>query len=230
MLYIRISFRCLLIVIGVISANSLTSAQKGSNIIKGVITMPSNQSILKKGRTYNKDGTKVMQSNDKLAQPSYNVIVSAHPQTFEPPMVPTANAFVTQKEQTFIPLVLPVTKGSKVYFLNEDEFFHNIYSLTPRARFNIGRRPPGNSYTQVIKKVGVVKLACDIHTHMQGMIWSLDTPYFVRADEQGNYQLSDLPDGTYELQVFHPYVSLKSITVTLANGVISEQHFDLSRP
>ena len=97
----------------------------------------------------------------------------------------------------FLPNVLPVTVGSKVHFLNEDEFFHNVQSFTSKARFSIGRRAPGIAYSQKIKKPGVISLMCDIHSHMNAVILSLDTPYFTRVKEDGSYQIKDLPDGNY---------------------------------
>lgn len=89
------------------------------------------------------DGTDIMHSDDPMATPDRNVIIILHPLSFEPTSSPTENAYVSQQEQTFSPNVLPIVAGSKVSFLNEDEFFHNVQSLTRGARFNIGRRAPG---------------------------------------------------------------------------------------
>lgn len=210
---------------------SALAQQKGNNEVYGQVLFSSNQSAIVKGNGYNKDGTKVMHSDDPMARPEKNIIVSCHPVSFQAELPPTTDAYVTQKEQTFIPLVLPVTTGTTVYFVNEDQFFHNVYSNTPRSRFNIGRRPPGNSYGQKIKKTGVVQLSCDIHSHMSGVVLSLDTPYFTRADETGNYALSNLPDGQYRLQVFHPlYPSGFSQIIDLKGGKSLNKKINLSKP
>lgn len=195
----------LLLFLAFFAAPTLFFAQKaGSNEVYGKITLPDHNPLFVKGSGYNKDGTKIMHSDDPMARPDRNVIVSLHPLSFEPAFTPTPSAYITQKEQTFLPMVLPVTVGTTVYFVNEDQFFHNVYSNTPRSRFNIGRRPPGNSYAQKIDKTGPVKLSCDIHTHMSGVVLSLDTPYFTRVDENGLFSVTNLPDGRYRLEVFHP--------------------------
>jgi plastocyanin len=207
-----------------------TNAQLNENEVFGKITFPTSQKVLKRGKGYNKDGTKVMHSNDPMAKVNRNIIVSLHPLSFKAKIQPLQNASITQKEQTFIPNVLPVTKGTTVYFLNEDEFFHNIYSLTPGSRFNIGRRPPGDPYPIKIKKSGAIKLSCDIHPHMYGIILSLDTPYFCRVDETGNYRIKNLPDGEYELRIYHPQEKGTTRMIKVSGQEKKEVNFDLKRP
>lgn len=207
-----------------------TSAQVNENEVFGKITFPTSPKVIKRGTGYNKDGTKVMHSNDPMANANRNIIVSLHPLSFKVDVKPMQNASITQKQQTFLPNVLPVTKGTTVYFLNEDEFFHNIYSLSPGSRFNIGRRPPGDPYPIKIKKNGVIKLSCDIHPHMYGTILSLDTPYFCRVDKNGKYSIKNLPDGSYELTIFHPEQKEISRKIQVSGDERKEINFDLKRP
>lgn len=202
--------------------------RNGRNSLSGSIKIPQLERRVKKGTGYNKDGTKVMHSSDPMASIDRNIIISAHPLTFNPELDPTPNAYVTQKEQTFIPFVLPITQGSTVYFLNEDEFFHNIYSLTPGARFNIGRRPPGSPYALEIKRQGVISLSCDIHAHMNGVILSLDTPYFTRMNSRNQYQLDGLPDGEYRIEVYHPMLKKITRTIAVRSGESVNINFDFS--
>lgn len=207
------------------------SQKPGNNAVYGQIILSESKSLIVQGDGYNKDGSKIMHSNDSLAKPENNIIVSCHPLDFPADLTPTPNAYVTQKEQTFIPLVLPVVVGTTVYFVNEDQFFHNVYSNTPRSRFNIGRRPPGNSYAQKIKNTGPVKLSCDIHTHMSGVVLGLDTPYFTRVDKNGHYSVANLPDGKYRLEVFHPQLQ-KAFTdiIELKGGKKLNKKINLSKP
>ena len=53
-------------------------------------------------------------------------------------------AEIDQENASFVPQVTAVPSGSTVEFINSDPFYHNVFSLTPGARFNIGRRPTGN--------------------------------------------------------------------------------------
>jgi plastocyanin len=204
-----------------------THLQEG-NEVTGKITVSNCQNTIVKGVGYNKDGTEIMHSDDPMAQPDRNVIVSMHPLDFEPTLTLSEDAYISQSQQTFIPNVLPVVVGSKVHFLNEDEFFHNVQSYTPKARFSIGRRAPGISYSIKIKKTGIVDLTCDIHAHMNAKILSFDTPYFCRLNEDGSYALKDLPDGKYRLEVFHPFCNKIIDEVEVSGGKVFEFNYHLS--
>jgi plastocyanin len=198
------------------------------NEVKGTITISNCQGSVVKGTGYNKDGTEIMHSDDPMAQPNRNVIISLHPLDFEPSLTLTEDAYISQSQQTFIPNVLPVVVGSKVHFLNEDEFFHNVQSYTPKSRFSIGRRAPGISYSIKIKKTGVVDLTCDIHAHMNAKILSFDTPYFCRLNADGSYSIKDLPDGKYRIEVFHPFCNKIIEEIEISGGKVYKFDYNIS--
>ncbi len=162
-----------------------------------------------------------------------DVVVSAHPISFKPKLQPlTKNRTIDQRNATFIPRVLPVTQGTVVQFINNDPFYHNVFSLTPGNEFNIGRRMRGEVVQKKIGErkiegLGEVKLFCDIHTQMNAVILSLDTPYFTKPDANGNYSLKDLPEGRYEVRVYHPDLTPVVERLDLKGKV--EKDFSLSR-
>ncbi len=196
------------------------------NVIKGKIILSNCPKVFAKGDGYNKDGTEIMRSDDPLAQPtSYHHL---HPLSFKPKLTLTKDAYITQTQQTFVPNVLPVVVGSKVHFLNEDEFFHNVQSYTSKSRFSIGRRAPGISYSMKIKKSGVVDLTCDIHSHMNAKILSFETPYFSRIKADGTYVVEGLPDGKYRLEIFHPECGKITDEIEISGGKIKVLDYDMS--
>ena len=219
----------LVVTIWIIISHHINAQETGKNIIKGTVIPPKVHHKIVKGSGYNKDGTPMMHSDDPLAKMENNIIIIAYPLSFSAELKPTSNATITQKAQTFIPYILPITKKSTVYFLNEDQFFHNVYSLTPGSKFNIGRRPPGSPYPVEIKKSGIITLSCDIHPHMKSYILSLETPYFTRADEAGNYEIKDLPDGSYRIEVFYALSNKIEKMIQLKNQQTLNLDFDLTK-
>jgi plastocyanin len=163
-----------------------------------------------------------------------DVIISAHPISFKADAKPLAKGNVIgQRDAAFVPRVLPVTRGTTVLFVNNDPFYHNVFSLTPGNTFNIGRRTTGEKVGQKIgeKKIeglGEVKIFCDIHTQMNAVILSLDTPYFTRADADGSFEITDLPDGRYEIRVYHPDFTASSTKLDLKSGEKLQKDFSLS--
>lgn len=143
--------------------------------------------------------------SDPHKSPYRDVVISAHPRSFEASASPLPQPVtVEQFGVAFVPRVIPITVGTTLEFINQDHIYHNVFSLTPGAKFDIGRKPTGIIERRNIDKVGVVQLFCDIHPQMSAVVLSLDTPYFSQVDREGKYAIGDLPSGTYEVRVYHP--------------------------
>ena len=160
--------------------------------------------------------------------PAENAIISAHPTSFSVDVQPLSESVeIEQVEVSFGPRVTPVTVGTTVEFINHDAIYHNVFSLTPGARFNIGRHPTGDIVAKEVEVAGNVDLFCDIHPQMHGVILSLDTPYFTRANADGSYRLEGLPPGTYQVRVFHPDLQPTLVEVDLQPGQELVRNFNL---
>jgi plastocyanin len=127
---------------------------------------------------------------------------------------------VDQKDLTFIPALLPIQVGTKVEFPNLDDTYHNIFSYSPAKRFDLGRYRPDERPipSEVFDKPGLVTLRCDIHEHMRGLILVLDTPYFVKTEDDGRFRLRGLPSGHYTLKAWINSKTTREQSVELKNG------------
>jgi hypothetical protein len=127
--------------------------------------------------------------------------------------LPVSHAELRQQNETFIPHVLAITKGSTVDFPNDDPFFHNVFSLSSAATFNLGRYPRGQSRPERFTKAGLVKVFCDIHSHMSASILVLDHPYFGIPGNDGTYQIRNVPPGQYTIVGWHERVGERVASV-----------------
>ena len=132
--------------------------------------------------------------------------------------LPTSKVELQQEHETFIPHVLAITKGSTVEFPNGDPFFHNVFSLSSVGPFNLGRYPRGQSKAQKFTKPGLVKVFCDIHSHMSASILVLDHPYFTIPSVDGSFELTGLPAGQYTVIGWHERVGERTATVRVQVG------------
>lgn len=212
-------------------------------VVTGTVSIPviSRQQRVFRGRAYRRRGS-ISGSNDghettQERQPYLNTIISAHPLSFETEIEPLdIPARIEQENAVFIPHVTPVTVGSIVQFVNNDPFFHNVFSLTPGARFTIGRRPTGDVYSKEIPRVeevritglGEIQLFCDIHPGMNAVILSLDTPYFTRVNEDGSFTLEGLPSGRYELRAYNPRFDILITEISIEENSTIQYNFNFS--
>ena len=77
---------------------------------------------------------------------------------------------IGQKNKKFSVEELAVKVGETVMFTNEDPFFHNVFSLSPAATFDLGSYPQGESRSVTFDEAGVVHIECAIHPSMQMVI------------------------------------------------------------
>jgi plastocyanin len=120
-----------------------------------------------------------------------------------PRPAPARGKVIRQRNKTFIPRVLAVPVGSKIDFRNEDDIFHNVFSLSRPNDFDTGLYRQGASYSQVFRKAGAVQILCNIHATMIAHVFVVDTPYYTQADAAGVFTIKNVPPGEYELETWH---------------------------
>jgi plastocyanin len=117
---------------------------------------------------------------------------------------PRPRAQLAQAQEAFVPRVVAVPRGSMVDFPNRDPIYHNVFSLSPTKRFDLGKYRQGQSRAVVFDRTGQVKVYCDIHAEMEAFVLVVPNHAFVQPDAEGAFALPELPAGGYELRVWHP--------------------------
>jgi plastocyanin len=129
------------------------------------------------------------------------------------PSPPTASqhatAVVDQVEKTFVPGILPIMVGTYVRFPNHDQIQHHVYSFSPTKTFELPLYKGEDAPPVLFDKAGVVKIGCNIHDWMSGIILVLPTPHFTVTDASGKYVLENVPEGNYTLVVWHAQSHVK---------------------
>ena len=156
-----------------------------------------------------------------------NVVVYVKDAAFRGTPAPR-KAEIRQEHETFIPHVLAVTRGSTLDFPNDDPIYHNVFSLSSAATFNLGRYPKGDTRAKLLAKSGIVKVFCQIHSHMSATIIVFDHPYFTIPELDGSFEVARVPAGDYTLVGWHERVGERSATVHVERGRTAQ--VDLSLP
>jgi len=138
---------------------------------------------------------------------------------FTPPAKPLR---MVQRGEQFIPRVLPILAGSAVEFPNEDNFYHNVFSVAAGERFDLGRFGAGGTASQTFTKPAVVVVHCEIHASMKAFILVLDNPYFAVPDAAGRFAIPQVPAGTHTLRAWHPTQGEQLLQIVVpASGAIA---------
>jgi plastocyanin len=140
---------------------------------------------------------------------------------------PGPTVVLDQRNEAFVPHVLAITTGTTVQFLNSDKTYHNVFSLSKPKRFDLGRYPTGRSKSVRFDRAGIVRVFCEIHSHMSAFILVFAHRHFAVINARGEYRIEGLPPGTYTVAVWHPVLTAKTRTVSVPEGGELELDFDL---
>ena len=126
-------------------------------------------------------------------------------------------ALINQQGLQFEPRVQVVRRGQTLRFTNQDGETHNVHILTPGFPFNKSMAP-GVPVNFVPEKTGVIRLVCDIHSHMRGYVVVTDSPWSQVCRSGGEFRFRDVPDGDYRLTAWHEMGPSLTRDVTIQNG------------
>jgi plastocyanin len=141
-----------------------------------------------------------------------------------------AHPAMSQKDEAFVPHTLAILKGTTVEFPNEDEIFHNVFSLSGPKTFDLPKYPAGSSRSVTFPRAGVVNVFCHIHTDMSAVILVLDNGFFVTPGEDGRFSLAGVPPGEYTVVAWHERIKAIRQKVRVVAGQASAIRFDIPLP
>jgi plastocyanin len=124
----------------------------------------------------------------------------------QPKVTKAKPVLVDQRDMVFVPRVVAVQHGQAVSFDNSDLCNHSVManSTVKANQFNVfvlqGR--PYEHFFEPQKHP--VQIGCSLHAWMRAWVYVLPHPWFAVSDEQGKFQINDVPPGKYTLWLRHP--------------------------
>lgn len=130
-----------------------------------------------------------------------------------------------QEKCEFIPRVLLIRPRMSGVVLNSDPVGHNFHTIS-RGIYNINKKMSAGGSIKVppnkIRRPGIVRAKCDIHSWMQGWWVVAKTPYTVLSDDDGNFSITDIPPGSYTLKIWHESLGETEQAVVVKAGETTE--------
>jgi Polysaccharide lyase family 4, domain II len=125
----------------------------------------------------------------------------------------------------FTPYVSVGVKRGPYTVVNEDPIIHNphLYEMIGGERKTLLTLPLPNFQSKIektlrIREGDVVKLECDQHNFMHNWIRIVDNPYYAKVNDKGEFEIDDIPDGTYKVTAWHPTLGILEKKITFSGG------------
>jgi len=115
----------------------------------------------------------------------------------------SVRAEMKSQGKRFVPRVLAVSKSAEVDFPNVDAIFHNVFSVSPSNRFDLGLYRSGGSKEKRFDAPGVVRVYCNIHPQMVGFVLVADSDFTAVTGPDGSFRFDNVPPGSWEVKAWH---------------------------
>jgi plastocyanin len=141
---------------------------------------------------------------------------------------PERRAVIRQREKQFDPPVTIVVRGTTVDFPNDDKMFHNVFSVSRPARFDLGLYKSGATKSVEMKRAGTVDVYCNIHSEMVAKVKVLDNAYYAITDDQGQFRIPGVPAGSVRVVAWLPTGDQATATVTVQTGQVADVKLEVT--
>jgi len=147
---------------------------------------------------------------------------------------PSESAILDQKGCIYEPHVFGMMAGQQLLIKNSDATLHNIHSMPKvNKEFNFAMpkvvKEKKSTFTKSEPNPFYIK--CDVHPWMKTWVLVSDHPYFAVTDKEGNFSISGIPPGTYEVICWQEKFKKMPLTASVKIGDgETVKNFTFTRP
>jgi hypothetical protein len=117
--------------------------------------------------------------------------------------LPVARRFLNQKNCRYEPHILLVPVQATLTVKSSDPLLHTVH-MSGSADYNLPFTAKGQEITRPMTREGAVSLRCNAgHVWMNGEMIVAKNPYYAVTDEDGSFELTQVPPGQYEIVAWH---------------------------
>lgn len=145
--------------------------------------------------------------------------------------VPTKIVELDQRGCQYSPRVIATRVGQKVEFINSDNLFHNIRSISQNNKnFNLPMPKKDQKITLIFDKPEIfLQSKCSVHPWMGAYIAVIDHPFFSVTNDKGEFNIQNLPAGSYTLEIWHEVFGTKTSEFTMKENNILNLDFSFTQ-
>jgi hypothetical protein len=133
---------------------------------------------------------------------------------------PTAPVVLDQIGCQYEPHVFGVFLGQPIEIRNSDPTLHNVHAIPKtNTEFNFGQQAGMPSMTRMFDTPEIgVSVQCDVHGWMRAYANVVEYPFFSVTNDDGTFEITGLPPGTYTLEAWHERLGTQTQSITIPEG------------
>jgi hypothetical protein len=117
--------------------------------------------------------------------------------------LPAERRFLDQKHCRYEPHILLVPVKGELQMESSDATLHTVH-MDGAATYNLPFPFPNQVISRPMQTAGLVELKCNGgHTWMNAEMFVVNHPYYAITDENGKFELTNVPKGNYEIEAWH---------------------------
>lgn len=139
-----------------------------------------------------------------------------------------AKVEVDQENCMYTPRVQVGVAGEEVLIVNSDPTLHNVHTYKGAKTLFNRAQPKGTppiKHTFDQEDGDIVKFKCDVHPWMTGWLLVNSNRFGSVTGNTGEFEIKDVPVGTYKLKAFQEKYGEKEIEVTVEKDKVAEVEF-----
>jgi hypothetical protein len=140
---------------------------------------------------------------------------------------PPAAATLSQHGCMYDPHVVALRVGQTLEIKNEDQATHNILAMANQnPKWNRSETPGAPPLEEVFALPELaIPLRCNVHPWMKSYVFVFSHPYFAVTGKDGQFELKNLPPGTYTVDAWQEKYGMQEKTTTVAPQKSSAANF-----
>ncbi len=117
--------------------------------------------------------------------------------------LPEGRQFLNQKTCRYEPHVLLVPDKGTLQLKSSDPILHTVH-MSGASDYNLPFPFANQTVSRTMNREGIVDLRCNAgHVWMNAEMLVVHHPYYAVTDEDGNFKLTNVPPGEYEIEAWH---------------------------
>jgi hypothetical protein len=117
--------------------------------------------------------------------------------------LPEEHQFLNQKSCRYEPHVLLVPADGTLRIKSSDPVLHTVH-MSGASDYNLPFPFANQTVSRTMNRSGVVDMRCNAgHVWMNAEMLVVNHPYYAVTDADGNFKLTNVPAGDYEIEAWH---------------------------